>query len=109
VFPGERAVYQGPATAAEMEALLGVALTPAEVMDLLIGVPSPRLLRYRARWGSALPSRIEATLPDGARLTLGVEEADLGVRLSPRAFEEPPHPGFRSVDAAEARGLWGRR
>src|SRR5262245_60104990 len=106
VFPGERAGYQGPATSGEMEALLGVSLTPAEVMDLLVGVPSPRLLRYRARWGRTLPSRVEATLPDGARLTVGIEEPEVGVRLSAKAFEEPAHAGFRRVDAAEARELW---
>jgi hypothetical protein len=109
VFPGERAVYRGPATSDEMEALLGVALTPPEVMDLLVGVPTTRLRRYQARWGASLPRRVEATLPDGARLSVSVDEADLGVSLSPRAFEEPPHRGFRTIDASQARELWGGR
>jgi hypothetical protein len=108
VFPGERAVFRGAATAAELEALLGVPLTPAEVIDLLLGVPSPRLRRYEARWGPDLPRRIEATLPDGGRLRLDVEEADRGVLLSPSAFADPPHAGYRAVDVDEARTLWSR-
>jgi hypothetical protein len=109
VFPGERAVYSGSARAAELEALLGVALAPSEVMDLLVGVPSPRLQRYEARWGPALPRRIDATLPDGGRLKVTVEDAEPGAALSPAAFSEPPHPGFRVVDADEARRLWSAR
>jgi hypothetical protein len=38
-----------------------------------------------------------------------VDEADLGVAVPDRAFEEPPHDGFRTVTAEEARGLWGAR
>jgi len=109
VFPGERAVYAGEARAAELEALLGVALDPGEVMDLLVGVPSPRLKRYRAHWGPALPRQIDATLPDGGRLKVTVEEASPGPLLSEAAFAEPPHPGFRTIDAEEARSLWSGR
>jgi hypothetical protein len=109
VFPGERAVFQGDATPAELEALLGVPLTPAEVIDLLLGVPSPRLRRYEARWGPDLPRRIDATLPDGGRLRLTVEEAERGVDLPAAAFAEPPHEGYRSVDVEEARTLWSGR
>lgn len=109
VFPGERAVFTGGATAADLEALLGVPLTPAEVMDLLVGTPSPRLRAYDARWGASLPRRIDATLPDGGRLEVRVEDAELGARLSPDAFLEPPHAGYRSVGADEARSLWGAR
>lgn len=109
VFPGERAVYEGPARASELAALLGVALEPPEVMDLLVGVPSPRLKRYSARWGPALPRSIDATLPDGGRLKVTVEEADVGAALPDAAFAEPPHDGFRAVDAEEARSLWSGR
>ena len=109
VFPGERAFYRGQATPAELESLLGVALSPAEVIDLLLGVPSPRLRRYEARWGPDLPRRIDATLPDGGRLRLTVDEAERGVELSPAAFEEPPHEGYRRVDLEEARTLWSGR
>lgn len=106
VFPGERAFYRGDATASGLEALLGVALAPEEVMDLLLGQPSSRLRRYRARWGRELPTRIEATLPDGGRLQVTVEDAETGRDLSFEAFSEPPHPGYREVSAEEARGLW---
>ena len=108
VFPGERAVYQGEATPADLEALLGVSLTPGEVIDLLLGVASPRLSRYDARWGPDLPRRIDATLPDGARLQLNVEDAERGVTLAPEAFADPPHSGYRAVDMEEARSLWTR-
>jgi hypothetical protein len=109
VFPGERVVYAGEARASQLEALLGVALEPAEVMDLLVGVPSPRLRRYVAAWGPALPRRIEATLPDGGRLKVTVEDPETGRVLLDAAFAEPPHEGYRSVDAEEARSLWSGR
>ena len=40
VFPAERAVFAAPATP-ELDALVGVALAPEELIDLLVGVPSP--------------------------------------------------------------------
>src|SRR6266540_212 len=46
VFPAERAVYEGAARAEDLASLLGVALTPSEVMDLLTGVP---LCRARSK------------------------------------------------------------
>ena len=73
---GERAVFSGQARAEDLESLLGVALSPAEVMDVLTGSATPRLRAYRARWGADLPRRIEATLPDGARLGVAVEDAE---------------------------------
>jgi hypothetical protein len=108
VFPGDRAVFQGAATPAELQALLGVSLTPGEVIDLLLGVPSSRLTRYEARWGPDLPRRIDATLPDGGRLRLSVDEAERGVELSSAVFADPPHTGYRAVDMEEARTLWTR-
>ncbi len=108
-FPADRALYTGPADAAGMEALLGVALTPDEVMDLLLGAPPARVASSEIRWGPAAPRRVDARLADGSRLQVGVEEAELDVTLPPQAFEPPPAPGYRSVDAEEARGLWGRR
>jgi hypothetical protein len=109
VFPGERAVYAGEARAAALEALLGVALEPGEVMDLLVGVPSSRLKRYRADWGPTLPRRIDATLPDGGRLKVTVDEAGSGASLPEAAFAEPRHDGYRTVAADEARSLWSGR
>jgi hypothetical protein len=109
VFPSERAVYAGAAGAEDMESLLGVALAPSEVMDLLTGIASPRLRSYRARWGAALPRRIEATLPDGARLKATVEDAEAPATLGAAAFTEPPHAGYRTIDKGEARSLWSGR
>lgn len=109
VFPADRATFTGAATERDFEALLGVALTPAEVMDLLVGVASPRLRAYRARWRGPLPARIDATLPDGARLAVTVEDADARATVPAAAFAEPPHAEYRSVSAEEARRLWGGR
>lgn len=109
VFPGERALYEDSASAAALEALLGVRLTPSEVMDLLVGKAPASVVRYRALWGPALPRKIAATLADGTRLDISVEESEPGPSLPPAAFEAPPHEGYRRVDADEARQLWGTR
>jgi hypothetical protein len=109
VFPGERAFWQGAAGAAEMESLLGLRLAPAELMDLLVGVPSAGLQEYRASWGPQLPRRLRAVLEDGSRLEAVVESADLDPPLAAAAFERPASGGYRRVDAAEARRLLGIR
>jgi hypothetical protein len=109
VLPARRAVLEGTATAADFDALLGIALAPEELMDLLVGVAPPRLRSYRAGWGPQLPERIEATLPDGTRLKASVDDAEIGLDLPAAAFEFPPHPGYRTVDASEARRLLGGR
>jgi outer membrane lipoprotein-sorting protein len=109
VFPAERAVFRGEASAEGLQDLLGVALGPTEVMDLLVGSPSPRVRDYRARWGPSVPRDLQATLPDGGRLKVTVESATLDPDLPDAAFAEPPHDGYREVDAAEARRLWGAR
>ena len=108
VFPAERAVFRSGATAAEMERLLGVALTPAEMMDVLLGLPPKGLRSYEARWGARLPAWIETTLADGTRLRLEVHDAEADASLPAGAFVEPAHAGYRRVDAAEARQLWSR-
>jgi outer membrane lipoprotein-sorting protein len=108
-FPADRAVFTGAADAAGMEALLGVALTPAEVMDLLVGSPPSRLASSQIVWGPVRPRKIDARLQDGSRLQVTVEEADTDADLPAAAFEAPPSPGYRAVTADEARSLWGRR
>ena len=109
VFPEQRAVYRGEATPAALSELFGVALSPQELIDLLAGVASTRLRAFRAEWGGDLPRRIEATLPDGARLRVDVEDAAGGVALPSQAFDEPEHGGYRAVDAREARRMWVAR
>lgn len=106
IFPAERAVFEGGASAADLEAVLGVALSPPEVMDLLVGVATPRMSRYRARWRGSLPRDIEARLEGGARLRIVVEDAEAGAPVSKAAFLPPSHTGYRNVDAQEARQLW---
>ena len=108
-FPADRAVFAGEASAASLEALLGVRLTPAEVMDLLLGAQPPRVRSYKTRWGSALPESIVAVLEDGTRLGVDVGEAEAGRPVPAAAFDEPPHEGYRTVDADEARRLWSAR
>jgi outer membrane lipoprotein-sorting protein len=107
VFPAQRAVFEGAATPAGFDALLGVALAPDEFMDILVGVAPPRLRSYRAGWGELLPERIEAVLPDGTRLRAEVDDAEIGTPVPAAAFEFPPHRGYRPVDSAEARRLLG--
>jgi hypothetical protein len=109
VFPGDRAIFEGRATATELESLLGVGLLPEELIDLLVGAPSPRLRSYEALWGRALPRQVTTVLPDGTRLRARVDEAETGLDLPAAAFQAPPHEAFRAVDAAEARRLWGGR
>ncbi len=108
VFPAERAVFVGEATSEALASLLGVPLTPAEVMDLLVGVGSPRLKAYRVGWGPTLPRSIAATLPDGGRLDVTVDDADV-VPPPAAAFETPDHEGYRPIEAGEARSLWSAR
>jgi hypothetical protein len=108
VFPPERAAFLGDASAAQMEALLGVGLTPAELFDVLVGVGSPRLRSYEVHWAGSHPREVRAVLPDGGRLTATVTEADLDEVLPPAAFDVPAHDGYRIVDAQEARSLWSR-
>lgn len=110
VFPADRAAFLGRTTAADMEALLGVSLTPVEVMDLLLGIPSPRIRGQSVRWGPVLPREVRGLLPDGARLRVVVEDADPDVPLPDAAFAAPRRDGYRLVDAEEARELLaGRR
>jgi hypothetical protein len=109
VFPGDRAVFRGAATADAFESLLGLRLTPPEVMDLLVGTAPPRARSYRARWGASLPREVNATLADGTRLELVVEDAEAGAAIPATAFDEPPTLGCRPISASEARGLWSGR
>jgi hypothetical protein len=108
VFPGERAVLESSADAGELEKLLGIGLAPGEMMDLLVGVGSPRLSEYRVGWGPRLPGRVEARLPDGGRLRVTITQPEAGVALRDEAFAPPPHAGYRRIDAEEARTLWSR-
>jgi len=109
VFPADRALFEAAADAQSFDALLGIALAPDEMMDLLVGVSSPRLRAYKARWGAAVPREIEATLPDGSRFIAKVEAPELDAALPAEAFREPAHPGYRAIDAEEARRLWSPR
>ena len=106
VFPVDRAFYEGSATESELEALLGVKLTPVEVMDVLVGTGSPRLRAYDVRWGPSVPREVKAVLPDGARLSLRIEEAEVDLALPPQAFTVPAHAGYRVLKMDEARTLW---
>jgi hypothetical protein len=89
--------------------LLGLALAPSELMDVLLGVRPASATSYEADWGPALPRRVRAELSDGTRLDARVEEAEPDVDLPPTAFDPPPCAGCRPIDANEARRLLGGR
>jgi hypothetical protein len=108
-FPRERAVFEGPTTPAEMEAVLAVELTPAEIMDLLVGVRPASVGAAHFRWGPRFPRRVEARLSDGTRLRLDPHDILSPATFPPVAFQPPPHQGYRQVDADEARDLRRRR
>jgi hypothetical protein len=105
-FPRERAVFSAAASAESLESLLGLRLTPAEVMDLLVGVAPAGVRSYQARWGATLPQAVVAVLGDGTRLGVDVLDAEGGAVVPRAAFDEPPHDGYRAVAADEARRLW---
>jgi hypothetical protein len=109
VFPAERAVYESDAGAADLEALLGIALTPSEVMDLLIGQPPVSVHDSKLGWGPRVPLRIETRLPDGARLSVHVRAPAVDEDLPKRAFDAPIHTGYRALTRDEARALWTPR
>jgi hypothetical protein len=105
VFQAERAVYRDVVSTASIDAALGVALTPEETMDLIVGAPLPRLPQTRVRWGRHFPREVTTRLPEGVELTIKLEEAEVG---SPEleAFMEPKLLGYRAIDAEAARDIW---
>jgi hypothetical protein len=105
VFPAERARLESAAGPGDFEALLGVALSPAELMDLLLGIAPAAARHYQADWGEALPRRVRAELQDGTRLDARVDDAEADPPLPAAAFDPPPCPACREIDAAEARRL----
>lgn len=109
VLPGERAVLEREATPAELAALIGIALAPEALMDMLVGQRPAGAREYQARWGRTLPTRVEAVLEDGTRVRAIVEDADGGATVSARAFDPPAHDGYRLIDAEQARRLLGGR
>jgi hypothetical protein len=109
VLPADKARLESAAGPADFEALLGVALSPAELMDLLLGVAPQAARRYEADWGETLPRRVKAELADGTRLDARVDEAEADVELPAAAFDPPRCDGCRLIDANEARRLLGGR
>jgi hypothetical protein len=109
VLPADRARLESAAGPRDLEALLGVALSPGELMDVLVGVAPSGVRSYRADWGETLPRRVRAELLDGTRLDARVDEAETDVELPAAAFDPPRCEGCRSIDAAEARRLLGGR
>ena len=106
VFPRARAVFEGPADRQVLGDIIGVALAPSDVMDFLVGVAPPSVIDYSAQWGPALPHRVRGQLEDGTRLDVKVVDPSPGATIADKAFEPPPHKGYRQIAAAEARELW---
>ena len=109
VFPGEHAVFSGHATAEEVEAVLGVTLTPRQIMDVLLGTVSPHLGESQVEWGPRLPRRIRGRLSDGTSLSIKVSDVEAPAALRESVFSAPDHAGFRLIGAEEARNIWVRR
>jgi hypothetical protein len=105
VLPAERARLESAAGPADFEALLGVALSASELMDVLLGIAPAAARRYEADWGAALPRRVRAELVDGTKLDARVDQAETDVELPAGAFDPPPCEGCRQIDANEARRL----
>lgn len=108
VFPAERAYFEGPADAEAMQALLGIALTPEAMMDVLAGAGSAEVREYRADYRAGLPRRLSATLSDGSRLRITVEDAQAPAMLPAAVFQPPAHPGYRRLSSDEVVDLWAR-
>lgn len=109
VLPAERARLTSAAGPADFEALLGVALSAPELMDLLLGMAPTAARRYEADRGETLPRRVRAELADGTRIDARVDAAEAGVELPTAAFDPPPCESCREIDANEARRLLGGR
>jgi hypothetical protein len=109
LFPAERAIFEGKTTAEHVEAVLGVALAPEEIMGLLVGAPSQRITETRIKWGTLYPRQVEGRLPDGTRLRVRMQSVETPESLPAAAFAVPPHGDYRSIDADEARDMWVRR
>ncbi len=104
VFPGERAVLRSAARADDLRQLLGVALEPAGVLDLLLGTPPPDAREVRVDWGAALPRRVRARLPDGGRVDIRVDDAELGPVLPDAAFDDRLQRGAPPVEPLNPAG-----
>lgn len=109
VLPAERARLESAAGPADFEALLGVALSPSELMDVLLGIAPAAARRYEADWGAALPRRVRAELVDGTKLDARVDEAEADIALPAAAFDPPPCNDCRTIDVNEARRLLSGR
>ena len=105
VLPPDRARLETAAGPRDLEALLGVALSPGELMEVLLGVAPAAARRFEADWGASLPRRVRAELADGTRLDARDDEAEADVELPAAAFDPPPCAGCRDIDADEARRL----
>lgn len=105
VLPAERARLESAAGPGDFEDLLGIALSPPELMDLLLGVAPAAARRYEADWGPRLPRRVKSELADGTRIDARIDDAETGVDLPAAAFDPPACNDCRLIDAAEARRL----
>jgi hypothetical protein len=106
VFPGARAVFSGDSGADTLARITGVRLSAAGIMDMLVGKAPPEALNYRAEWDPSSVRRVRCSLSDGTALDVRVKGPEIGRAISEEAFLPPPHAGYRSVSAAEARDLW---
>jgi hypothetical protein len=109
LFPSERAVFHGETTAEDVEAVTGIALTPAEIMDVLVGAPGERVLDPRVVWGARFPRLVKGRLSDGTALQVKMQSVETKAALPALTFAAPAATGYRPIDAEEARNMWVRR
>ena len=110
VLPAHRAVLEGTATAADFDALLGIALAPEELMDVLVGVAPPRASVVPRRLGRARsPSGSRRPSPTGpaSRPRWTTPRSGSTCRRRPSSF--PRTPATARWTPSEARRLLGGR
>lgn len=76
-LPSDDAMYEGPATAAVMDQLFGIDVSPADLVAAILGTP-PDSLRTSWRFDEGQPARLVAERPGGGRLVLSFEDPETG-------------------------------
>jgi hypothetical protein len=84
-LPLDEAMYEGPATAAVMEQLFGIDVSPADLVSAILGSP-PDSLRTSWRFDASQPAQLVVERPAGGRLILSFEDPET-VAPGPGAFD----------------------
>lgn len=87
-LPGDDAMFEGPATTEVMNGLFGIDLSPKDLVGAILGSP-PESLGVSWRFEQALPAQMTIRGSNNTRLTLNLDEPEVGAPRS-RAFEFGP-------------------